>query len=417
MPVSYDSFTVDPVQNVSISMQPEFAEGGKLKKYLFNISIKGKIVGPNAYINSEISAIIAAFKNTGTSTKKALTVIPQDGTQPFYCIPRIKSVTVDDGKWTDYCDFTIEAEADKLTYGSIEIPPNDEDGFDLDESWSVEVNEEDKRFTKVVHRLSCKAKTTEAKEGWAIAKSKIDGKINAFIPSNISSKTNGTFTNPHNKKTSYRISKSNGEVSAEITLTYHKPIGSITNAYATHDQTETLKQGSESARGITEISGNINGLAALGSTDRYGPASALFGAVKAAILSKYSTKTIVSQSESHDKAKGTINYSFEIEDYPKPSDGSKSRRLTIFEMGPLANPPHYYVIHQTIAGGGGPIFQDIGMDKVHSRTVTIELITTTDILPDTLQYKPANSIIDSDSVQKSLHVGKISRTTVFIWVP
>ena len=85
-------------------------------------------------------------------------------------------------------------------------------------------------------------------------------------------------------------------------------------------------------------------------------------------------------------------------------------------MGPSANPPDTYVNHQTIYGGKGPLFQDIGIKKVSTKTVTIEAVSITDPTLDTLEYAPdGDYIIESDNVQRNIAAGKKTRTTVFIW--
>ena len=46
MAVSYNGLSLRPVQSLNITQSSEFLENGRLKKYLFSISINGKIV-PN----------------------------------------------------------------------------------------------------------------------------------------------------------------------------------------------------------------------------------------------------------------------------------------------------------------------------------------------------------------------------------
>lgn len=424
MPAIYKGLTLNPIQSVSISEQTEFLSSGKLKKYLFNISVKGKIVAPqnlsitakHNYILSQQSAIISAYSVSGTNSSDYFEVQPRNGSGSFRCVPRIKSVNFEEGVWVDFSDFTIEMEADSFIFNGVKVPATDELNLDLDESWSVEINDEDKRFRKVTHRISAKCKDTSQQAGWQKAKAAVDSKINATIPNDIASASGATLQNPHNRKKTYKLNKLNGEVSADIEVSYHSPLGSPSASYATHEQTRSEKQGSDSARKTFSVEGTVTGLAALGSTNRYSPANSLWSTIKASIEAEYSAKIISSSSETHDQVKGTISYSYEIEDYNKPSDGLKSKRVTITEMGALANPPKLYVLHQTITGGGGPLFQDIGTKKIKTKTVVIDAVASSDVNLDTLQYQPTGSIIESDSVQRNLAVGKKTRTTTFIWV-
>lgn len=427
MPAIINTTQLDPIQSVSVSQQTEFLTSGKLSKYLFNISVKGKIVASQSsttsakhtWILGQQQTIKSACSYSSDAETKDFSFTSRNGTGTFSCSGRIKSVTFDEGIWVDYSDYTIEMEADSFTYNGVKVPSKDEINLNFDESWTVEVNDEDNRFTKVSHKISAKCKDIKEATGWTAgwkkAKAKVDENIASTIPSAISTASGGTFSNAHSKKLSYRVNILTGEVSADVQVSYHNP-ASGEAALATHEQTITQKHDSNSFRGTTSISGTIAGLGS-GSGSRYGPASGLWGTVKAALILSYATVTIVSTSETHDQIKGIINYDYQVEDYPSPTDGSKSRKVNITEMGTLAAPPDTYVIHQTIYGGGGPLFQDIGMKKVHTKTVTIEAVSLTEPTLDTETYAPSVTkyIIESDNIQKNLAAGKTTRTTVFIW--
>ena len=426
MPATFNGLQLDPIQSVSVSQQTEFLSSGKLEKYLFNISVKGKIVASqsartatkHSYVLGQIGTIKQACSYSSDSETKDFSFTSKNGTGTFSCSGRIKSFSCDEGIWVDFADYSIEMEADSFTYNGVKVPAANQINLNFDQSWTVELNEEDKRFTKVSHKISAKCKDIKDGTGWVAgwkkAKAKVDENIASTIPADISGATSGTFSNAHNKKVSYRVNISTGEVSADVELSYHSP-ATGEDALATHEQTITQKSDSNSFRGTTSISGTIAGLNG-GGGDRYGPASGLWTTVKAALITTYAAITIVSTSESHDEVKGIISYDYQVEDYPKPTDGSKSRKVNITEMGPEANPPDIYVIHQTIYGGGGPLFQDIGIKKVHTKTVTIEAVSLTDPTLNTLEYAPgADYIIESDNVQRNIAAGKKTRTTVFIW--
>ena len=426
MPATFNGLQLDPIQSVSVSQQTEFLSSGKLEKYLFNISVKGKIVASqsartaakHSYVLGQIETIKQACSYSSDSETKDFSFTSKNGTGTFSCSGRIKSFSCDEGIWVDFADYSIEMEADSFTYNGVKVPAANQINLNFDQSWTVELNEEDKRFTKVSHKISAKCKDTNVngiwEPGWKKAKDKVDENIASTIPGDISGATSGTFSNSHNKKVSYRVNTSTNEVSADVELSYHNPATGEA-ALATHEQTITEKSDSNSFRGTTSISGTIAGLNG-GGGDRYGPASGLWTTVKAALITTYAAITIVSTSESHDEVKGIISYDYQVEDYPKPTDGSKSRKVNITEMGPEANPPDTYVIHQTIYGGKGPLFQDIGIKKVSTKTVTIEAVSITDPILDTLEYAPdGDYIIESDNVQRNIAAGKKTRTTVFIW--
>ena len=427
MPATFNGIQLNPIQSVGVSQQTEFLSSGKLEKYLFNISVKGKIVAPqsgstgakHSHVLTEIEKIKTACSYSSDGEIKDFSFTSRNGTGTFSCSGRIKSFSCDEGIWVDFADYSIEMEADSFIYSGVKVPAKEEINLNFDESWTVEINDEDSRFTKVSHKVSAKCKDINDNgtwiSGWKKAKTKVDENINSIIPLDIRTASGGTFSNAHNKKISYRVNISTGEVSADVQLSYHNPATGEA-ALATHEQTITQKHDSNSFRGTTSISGTISGLNS-GNGDRYGPASTLWETIKAALITEYEDVTIVSTSESHDEIKGVISYDYQIEDYPSPTDGSKSRKVNIIEMGPEASPPDTYVIHQTIYGGGGPLFQNIGIKKVHTKTVTIESISLTDIILDTEEYAPSvdDYIIESDNIQRNLAAGKKTRTTVFIW--
>ena len=67
--------------------------------------------------------------------------------------------------------------------------------------------------------------------------------------------------------------------------------------------------------------------------------------------------------------------------------------------------------------GDGPIFQDMSTKKAKTKTVTIDVISDSNIVPDTSTYSPSiDAILESDSVQYSLNNGKVTRTTSWTWV-
>lgn len=427
MPAIIDGLQLDPIQSVSVSQQTEFLSSGKLEKYLFNISVKGKIVASQSaktntkhtYVLGQLERIKQACSYSSDGQIKDFSFTSKNGTGTFSCSGRIKSFSCDEGVWVDFADYSIEMEADSFTYNGVKVPSKNEINLNFDESWTVELNDEDNRFTKVSHKISAKCKDIKNDDGWEPgwkkAKAKVDLNVNSLIPLDIKTASGGTFDNPHNRKLSYRINISTNEVSADVELSYHNP-ATGESALATHEQTITEKKDSNSFRGTTSISGTISGLNG-GDNNRYGPASSLWTTVKAALITDYEDITILSTSETHDQVKGIINYDYQIEDYPSPTDGSKSRKVNITEMGPEANPPNTYVTHQTIYGGKGPLFQDINIKKVHTKTVTIEAVSLTEPTLNTEEYAPDvdDYIIESDNIQRNLAAGKTTRTTVFIW--
>ena len=423
----------DPIQSFSIAEDVQFYENGKAKLYLFNISVSAKIVASQtlstenkkAFILARQTAIMTQFKDYSNASAKYFEVQPRDGTAPFKFLPRVKSISFKEDVWVDFCDYTIEMEADEIYIGSLKVPSGTLDPSDVDESWSTEYNQEDLRLTKVNHKISAKSKSVGTKSGWQISKDAVTLKINALIPSDIKIASTSistyvaTYATPCNKLISYNVNPNSGEFSAEINLIYHN--STIFNseldqdAYAYHEQTVTDKSTTESLRESLSIEGTITGLNALSSGDRYAAANVLWGTVKLALDQKYLTLTVTSFSETKDLEKGIINYNYEIENMTRPTGGFKSESIIVTLFNPKAESLKNYVIHNTIYGTSGPIFQDINTKKVRTMSVTIERIGT-EATPDTLTgYQPTGSIIESDSINFTAQNKKISRTTTFMW--
>lgn len=424
----------DPIQSFSITEDVQFYESGKAKLYLFNISISAKIVANQTlstedkkeFILARQTAIMNQLKEYSNVSPLYFEVQPRDGatsvSPPFKFLPRVKNINFKEDIWVDFCDYTIEMEADEIYIGSLKVPSGTANPSDVDESWTTEYNQEDLRLTKVDHKISAKSKSVGSKKGWEISRTIVLGKINALIPLDIQKESTDTYattyTNPCNKLISYNVNPNNGEFSAEINLVYHD--STIFNseldqdAYAYHEQTVTDKSTTESLRESLSIEGTITGLNATSSGNRFTAANNLWTTVKLALNNKYQFLTVTSFSETKDLEKGIITYNYEIENIKKPT-GFKSESISVTLFNPKAKSLKNYVIHNTIYGTSGPIFQDINTKKVRAMSVTIERIGT-EATPDTLtDYQPTGSVIESDSINFTAQNKKISRTTTFIW--
>ena len=414
---SYNGITIKPIQSVSISETPEYTEGGKTQKYIFSITVSAKYVavGNNAAIVSFVSGLSALMVDNGLE----FSISGPDGANTIRFKPRVKSVNVKEDIWVDFCDYTIEMEADSIYIGGLLVPTGVVSSTETDNTWSIEFDDSEPRFSKISHKLSVKAKSSAVAKGWTIAKAKLETLIAEVVPATITAASGGVFTNPHNKKTSKTLDITNGVATAEINISYHnKDFYDLTlpqDAYAYHDQTVTEKIDSNSLREVLSIEGTITGLKQDPGGNRYSAASVLWGKVKTTLDALYATLVISSRSLSEDQVKGIINYSYEVQNKKKPSGAFLSETINITYQGTLAAPPKVIVIHNTITGGAGPIFQDIDTKKARSMTITIERVGT-DEAPDTLTaYRPTNSEIESDVITFTAASKKISRTTTFIW--
>src|SRR5688500_161029 len=174
------------------------SEDGTLRRASFVLTLKGKLVAemgspdsagvfweasdypPNEIVVAE--ARLASFRNKiGALTKlfseehKLFEVQPYNGTAPIKGVTRLRSITFDEGRWYEYVDYTITLEADKLFFGSIEIPAATE-AILPEESWTVEQADERGKTYRVQHTVSMTSKaeyninTSTLKPGWQVAR-------------------------------------------------------------------------------------------------------------------------------------------------------------------------------------------------------------------------------------------------------
>ena len=184
MGVSFNGISLRPVQSLTINQSSDFSENGKLKKYLFSISISGKIVADqnqsvsarHEQIKSNVQQLLNAFKNVDANSNTFLDIQSQSGSAPIKFIPRIKNVQIQDGTWVDFADYNIDLEADEIFIGGTKIPSSNlsDTLYDKDDNWSINYSDEDKKFITANHSISARAKDTDTKKGWEIAKDYVD---------------------------------------------------------------------------------------------------------------------------------------------------------------------------------------------------------------------------------------------------
>lgn len=435
MAVSYGGLSLNPVENLSINQTSDFAENGRLKRYLFSISVSGKIIADrNLSINAKhnqikakAQAILAAFKNVDSTSNTFFDIQSNSGSSPpIKFIPRVRSVKIEEGIWVEYANYSLELEADEIFIGSTKIPVENlsEHILEKDDNWSINYSDEDTKFITVNHTIFAKAKDTISKKGWQISKNFVTQQLNLFgnfIPSDIDSAT-GEYINTKplvNKKIKYDVSILEGSASAEVELTFHRPLSNPSQSnLASHEQTVTINETRETLIATKTIEGTITGLLNISNNEstglhRYNNASYLWNFIKNQIEIDNSGYSLSNKNLTFDKIKGIINYTYEYGLVSK-NPNVKSENITITD-GEGVN---VVVVHDAInLNGDGPIFQNLNTKKVKTRTVNIDIVSPTYIIPETSIYIPSvNAILESDSIQHSPNTGKISRTTSWVWV-
>jgi hypothetical protein len=192
MPVLYgpqgQEKLLTPAPFVSISTQIDRFEDGRVKKYLFNITLKGRmlaykggvlnnttdplqgaleVVPPNsrqAKIQQKIGQLNELFRPKSPlnpTERVSLQITPWDASganSTILCYPRVKSIEIPEGPFTDYFEYTINLEADYLRIGTNTIGMDAEDDVGVEESWSMEPDDSLRKY-KLTHQVSAQATT------------------------------------------------------------------------------------------------------------------------------------------------------------------------------------------------------------------------------------------------------------------
>jgi hypothetical protein len=93
--------------------------------------------------------------------RPSLQITPWDGSgtnSTILCYPRVKSIDITDGPFTDYFEYTINLEADYLKIGTNTIGMDAEDDVGVEESWTMEPDESLRKY-KLTHQASAQATT------------------------------------------------------------------------------------------------------------------------------------------------------------------------------------------------------------------------------------------------------------------
>jgi hypothetical protein len=184
---------ISPAPSVAISTQIDRFEDGRVRKYTFSITLRGKMLvakggilnsagvstndlialsaagGTNVSGNSrqadlqqKIGQLQALFKPPvplNETAKTWLQITPWDSsgsTSSIICYPRVKSLDISEGPWTDYFEYTINLDADYLKVGQNTLGMDAEDDVGVEEDWSIEPDENQRTY-KLNHVISAQA--------------------------------------------------------------------------------------------------------------------------------------------------------------------------------------------------------------------------------------------------------------------
>lgn len=197
MSSNYDGNAIIPCPFVSIQKEIERSDSGKIRKMVFLVTLRGKLVAHMGSPRSDGSwhtssgypadetisqderlasfrSKIGALKKLFEVENKWFEIQPYDGSAPIKFRPRVRGIDFAEGNWVEYVDYTIQLETDKIWYGDIECS-----GISsslVEESWQLEISDDSRKIYRLTHNVAAEGKTTYDiagdvdEEGWEIAR-------------------------------------------------------------------------------------------------------------------------------------------------------------------------------------------------------------------------------------------------------
>lgn len=420
MPVLYGNSKLIPAPFVRIQKTYQTSQDGKIIGSLFNITVQGTLVAdkgsPNSsgvfwtaggYPSDEIiaetsmhkslirkqEAIRRLFATEGLSFEAQ----PWDGTAPFKCNPRVKSIEFPAGNWFNVLPYSIELEADILY---ISGTANGEDSGDVvdykiasaTEDWNIEAADEYQRTFRLTHSVSAVGKRfyddtgTLNLQAWENARSYVLNRIGLGIDSSrleAEDVLDLTSFQAFNYVRSERVNELTGEYGVTETWLCFDPQGGE-KAIEEYEIT-TRTDGSTGLTNVS-VSGTIRGLEVRDNStyalvsSRYTNASAKWTAVSSSLHTRAQNisgvtlhSTPLNSQIGRNQDSGVITYAYEY----------NNRRNNVF-AGTLSevisvnykHPNDVFAVIPIINRAVGPIIQDIGTQTAREKTVTVEIQVT-----------------------------------------
>jgi hypothetical protein len=408
--VTYNGKYLEPVQSVSISLDPSRTDAGVRFNNRYNITISGTIIaykgspttsgtfaavgpdfcetiGENEYANA-IMAKRCAIESLFNEDNKELYLGTEVGQNPLTCYPRLINFTLADSTNPVYAPYTIELEADNVYCGGTSIEPTGTSCVrSYSETWDVEFDESlktnyygDNRVFKINHTVSAEGSVVADSGGNILdpldcARNFVCNRVadNALVPDTCVPDFSGCSTK-FNYVDVHNIDAIGGSYS--ITESW---VCSSSNYI--DDYTIELTQDNKASCPTVSIAGTvtgfdtrINGVIASGDS-AYSRAVTHFNSIDhAEILSRAESFTninldddYISRSVSLNPFVGTVGYNYSFKQRP-----IKRIPSAIWENISLSN--NWGEETHSIANilGQGEIIQKLGSIKVLKRSLNIE---------------------------------------------
>lgn len=410
MAILLNGTEIKPTPLVSIQVENEFKESGKLKKSVKVITLKGKILSydplaGDTAITDEKERL--ARIHTKYAALEALVIHPINEIfiNTTFSIPQLsgkaklrsKSYQIDAG--SILADYTIVFEQ------TLNQPE------EVDESWSLDPSDEYERFVKVTRTRSITLESSETAT-YQLAMSKIPASSSvsegaAYLPSDIAI----SASNAYNKTTSYNVNTEKNSVECTESWT-------ISNTNTIVEDTYTVKDSSENIYKSASRQISIKGLE--GSSGKYANAVSKFNQLNqgwevgnSASIGGISGK-IKTLSIGRNQINGTINVNIDISEGIEQA-GEISKTIDITD-----NPPtDFYASIAAVGKPEGPILQKFGTKKQGTKSVNITVIYKNGsyTIPSVSEYAPSNGdfYVEKDEISYDERSGRVTRNVTWTY--
>lgn len=461
MPVIYGTSSIIPGPLVTITKDFVRSADGKIRRRLFNLVVKGKLVAfagspssagvwytgsantppPNEVIPA--SGRLASLKNKQAALIKAFSqdglvfqIQPWDGSSPITCVPTIKSVEFAEGIWTDTVPFTIQMQTDNIVWGTVD-GGGGLTNLEPEETWSVEILNENLRSYRISHTVSSQQLTTYdgtgniIAEGWENAKTVVLPFVGAFAPAGIlPPQIDSTFV-PCNYVRSQQTDYANGRYSVTENFVYLPNVRYteefVVDAHYQEGRTRVNVQGTVTGYAVADPTFNL----AEWQLSRYTNAlTAWADIVEPNIFNRAQSYTgivfnplVLNNSVGFNPINGVVTYNFEYDDRPSTLfPGAITEILSVSGQNPADVFAEICIPNRVL----GPIIQSIGTVTAPTITASIELVvppwsygSDIPVIPVVtailLVYYPAGGLVAKDDYTWSPQKGRYTRSITWTY--
>lgn len=405
-----------PTPFVTVEIENEFKENGKIKKSTKVTTIKGKVLSYEKDGTGKITDLAQSSENSRLAIlQQKYAQIESSVTQKTgdvfatvsgVSVPhlsgqvklRSKSFQVDASNM--FADYTIVLE-------QVLNQPED-----VDETWSLEPADEYNRFVKISRIRSITLESTE-NATYQLAMSKISANSSvadgaALLPSPIAV----SVGNSYNKTTSYNVNTEKNSVECNESWTICTDSALVDDNYSVKESTDSVYKTASRQISIKGLEG--------ASSNKYANALKKYDALKKnwQVGRKETiagiTGNIKSISVGKNELAGTVTVNIDISEGIE-LDGEISKTIDITD-----NPPtDHYASIAAVGKAEGPILQKFGTKKQGTRSVTLNVIYVGGNykVPDIGNYAPASGqvYVDKDEIFYDERSGRITRSVSWVY--